>query len=162
MSAKDNFTPDEWRALVRAPMMVSYGVAGAAPSGGFGHVQEMKAVADAIVDASEQASDGSLVRAVVDEIRANATDATVGEKETVSVTEIRGKALEACRMVASILESKASGEQGDNYKRWLLEVGQKVAQAAKEGGFLAFGGVRVSDSEAETLREIAAALGTTA
>jgi hypothetical protein len=37
-----------------------------------------------------------------------------------------------------------------------------VAEASKEGGFLGFGGVQVSEAEKATLAEIAAALGTRA
>jgi hypothetical protein len=37
-----------------------------------------------------------------------------------------------------------------------------VAEAAVEGGFLGFGGVRVSDAEKATLDDIAKALGTAA
>jgi hypothetical protein len=37
-------------------------------------------------------------------------------------------------------------------------VGARVAAAAKEGGFLGFGGTRVSESEEAALNEIAAAL----
>jgi hypothetical protein len=37
-----------------------------------------------------------------------------------------------------------------------------VAEAASEGSFLGFGGVRVSEAEKATLDDIAAALGTTA
>jgi hypothetical protein len=40
--------------------------------------------------------------------------------------------------------------------------GQKVAEAATEGSFLGFGGVRVSDAEKATLDDISKALGTTA
>jgi hypothetical protein len=37
-----------------------------------------------------------------------------------------------------------------------------VAEASKEGGFLGFGGVQVSEAEKATLAEIATALGTSA
>jgi hypothetical protein len=40
-----------------------------------------------------------------------------------------------------------------------VSVGQKVAEAAKEGGFLGFGGTLVSDQEAATVREVSTALG---
>ena len=48
------------------------------------------------------------------------------------------------------------------YKAWLLQIANNVAEASKEGGFLGFGGVDVSDAEKATLTEIAAALGTRA
>lgn len=159
MSLKDSFTPEEWKTLVRAPMMVGYAVAGAAPSGGIGFVKEMKAIADAIFDAGEQTGTGSLVGAVVDHIKSNATDQYEGPKETVQAAEIKDRVFEVCRQVNLILQSKASNEEADSYKRWLLALAQKVAEASKEGGFLGFGGTRVSDSETAALSELAAALG---
>jgi hypothetical protein len=41
----------------------------------------------------------------------------------------------------------------------LRHTSQAVAEAAPEGGFLGFGGVRVSDAEKATLAEISGALG---
>ena len=43
-------------------------------------------------------------------------------------------------------------------KAWLRQVSHNVAEASKEGGFLGFGGVTVSDAEKATLGEIDAAL----
>jgi len=159
MSSKDDFTSQEWSTLIKAPMMVSYAVMGAAPSGGIGIVKEMKAVADAIVDSGEHAPAGSLIQAVVNEIKMNATDGSHGSKETIPSGEIKGKAIELCRDVAQILQSKTTDEEAHGYKLWLLSVGKSVAEAAKEGGFLIFGGTQVSDGEMEALTEVASALG---
>lgn len=51
---KDKFTPEEWRSLLNAPMLVSYVVA--ASSGEDGFIQEMSAVADAIVEGGQGAA----------------------------------------------------------------------------------------------------------
>ena len=45
------------------------------------------------------------------------------------------------------------------FTAWLWRVARKSAEAGKEGGFLGFGGVAVSDAEKATLEEIATALG---
>ena len=49
--------------------------------------------------------------------------------------------------------SKASAEDAEAYRTWVLAVGQKVAEAAKDGGVL------VSDSEKALLKELSEALG---
>src|SRR5262249_661751 len=54
---------------------------------------------------------------------------------------------------------KASRDEAEGVKRWLVTIAQRVAEAAKEGGFLGFGGIKVSGAEADTIREIARALG---
>jgi hypothetical protein len=159
MSSKEDFTPDEWDELIKAPMVVSYSVMGAAPSGGIGLVKEMKAVADAIFDSGEMAPAGSLIQTVVNEIKTDATNRSHGAKETISAGEIKVRALESCRNVARILQSKTTEEEANGYKRWLLSIAKSVAEASKEGGFLFFGGTRVSDSETAALTEIASALG---
>jgi hypothetical protein len=48
------------------------------------------------------------------------------------------------------LEAKAP-EDAPAFKAWLQAIAQRVAEAAKEGGFMGFGGVRVSDAEKATL-----------
>ena len=145
--------------LIKAPMMVSYAVMGAAPSAGIGFVKEMKAVADSIVDSGNHAPAGSLIQTVVNEIKMNATDGAQGPKETIPAGEMKSRAVELCRDVAQILKSKTTDEEAHAYKLWLLSVGKSVAEAAKEGGFLIFGGTQVSDSEMEALTEVASALG---
>ena len=69
--------------------------------------------------------------------------------------DIKAKALDALRQVAALLAAKAP-EDAAAFKAWLAQISQNVAEAAKEGGFLGFGGVQVSDAEKATLGEIAA------
>jgi hypothetical protein len=72
--------------------------------------------------------------------------------------EIKGKALDGLRQVATLLAAKAPADAAA-FKAWLTQIGQGVAEAAKEGGFLGFGGIQVSEAEKATLAEIATALG---
>jgi hypothetical protein len=71
--------------------------------------------------------------------------------------DIKAKALEALRQVTALLAAKAPSDAAA-YKAWLAHISQNVAEASKEGGFLGFGGVQVSDAEKATLAEISAAL----
>lgn len=158
MSIKENFTPEEWKLLLKAPLMVSYSIMGASPGSKKDFENEMKAVADAIVYSSEKASSNSLVGSVANEIRANAMDESVGAKETIAASEIKGRTLEICRQLVPILQAKTDNDEAESYKRWLLAVAQQVAEASKEGGFMGFGGALVSDSERATLDEITMAL----
>jgi hypothetical protein len=68
------------------------------------------------------------------------------------------RSLASLREVSAIVDAKAPDEAA-SFKTWLREISQKVAEAAVEGSFLGFGGVRVSDAEAATLRDISKALG---
>jgi hypothetical protein len=45
------------------------------------------------------------------------------------------------------------------YRQWVLQAAEKVAMAATEGGFLGFGGERLSEGEKKILAELKSALG---
>lgn len=158
MSVKDKFTPEEWKSLLKAPMLAGYAVAGSAPSKQDDFIREMAAVADGIVEGERSASKDSLLATVVAEIIANAEDEQRGQTEKLSLDEIRSRALETCRAAAAAAEAKASPEEAYEYKRWVLVVAEKVAAAAKEGGLFGFGGEQVSGSEIATINEIGEAI----
>ena len=158
VSVKDKFTPEEWRSLMRVPMLASYAVVGGAPGKQEEFVREMSAVADAVVEGGEGAAPDSLVGAVVADIIAHAQDEQRGPTEKLSAGEVRGRALETCRAVAGLLQSKADAQEAYEYKRWVLIVAHKVASAAKEGGLFGFGGTQVGGGEVEVINEIGEAL----
>jgi hypothetical protein len=57
--------------------------------------------------------------------------------------EAKQKAVEACVAAASLVTQKAPAE-ADEFKQWLMTIATRTSEAAKEGGFLGFGGTRVS------------------
>jgi hypothetical protein len=159
MSAKDNFTADEWKNLLRVPKLAAYAVAGAAPSKQDDFVREMAAVAEGVAEGERQAPSDSLLGAVVADIVADAEDGRAGPTETVSAGDVRARALEACRAAAAALEAKVSPEEAYRYKRWVLVVAERVASAAKEGGLFGFGGEQVSGGEVAVINELGEAIG---
>lgn len=158
MSVKDKFTPEEWRGLLRAPMLAAYAVAGSAPSRQDDFVREMAAVADGIVEGEQKAPKDSLLGAVVADIMANAADEQRGGTEKLSNEDVRARALDTCRAVADALDAKAEPQEAYEYKRWILVVAEKVAAAAKEGGLFGFGGAQVSGAEIATINDIGEAI----
>jgi hypothetical protein len=68
-------------------------------------------------------------------------------------------ALNHIRAVNDIVSRKAKADEADEFKKWLLAVGQRVAEASNEGGIFGIGGERVSDAEKNVLRQIAFVLG---
>jgi hypothetical protein len=158
MSVKDKFTPEEWKNLLKAPMLCAYAVAGAAPSKQDDFVREMAAVAEGVVEGEHRASKDSLLGAVIADIIANAEDESRGPTEKLSLEEVKVKALDTCRAAAASLATKVSAEEAYEYKRWVLVVAEKVASAAKEGGLFGFGGEQISGSEVATINEIGEAI----
>ena len=67
-------------------------------------------------------------------------------------------ALNQVRAVNEILKRKVKPEEADEFKKWLLAIGRRVAEASNEGGIFGFGGEQVSEAEKNVLRQIAYAL----
>ena len=60
------------------------------------------------------------------------------------------------------MEEKATPEETDEYRRFILRLAEVVAHAHREGGVLGVGGKEVSDRERAVLDELAGMLATTA
>ena len=57
-----------------------------------------------------------------------------------------------------MLDSKVDPAQAAQYRQWALGVADKVAMASTEGGFLGFGGTRLSDAEKSLIDQLKTAL----
>ena len=66
---------------------------------------------------------------------------------------------ERVRAAVDLLEQKASPAEAGVYRRMLVDIAERAANASKEGGFLGFGGVRVSDREHSLINEVKRAAG---
>ena len=112
--------------------------------------------------ASGKAGSSDLIKALVAEFetsegRTIAREGLSAQLKGSKPAEIKAKSIAALGQAAALLDAKAPGEAAA-VKAWLRQVSHNVAEASKEGGFLGFGGVTVSDAEKATLSEIDAAL----
>jgi hypothetical protein len=161
MTAKSNFTKQQWQLLLDVPPAVGTAVMVAGQSG-LGSVKEAMAMANSLLGARRGYEGIELVESLVD-ARINH-----GEKSSIETlhspyagkepSEVIVDATAKCRAVAQLLAEKAMPEEVAAYKRWAMDVGQSVAEAAKEGGFLGIGGERVSEHERAALDAISEAL----
>jgi hypothetical protein len=162
MASKASFTSEEWDGVLRSAMLAGMAVTAAEPSGVWGLIKESSAAGGALAEARAGAGTNELVRAVAADLataegRAAARDGFQADLAGGKATGIKPKAIAELREVAALLEAKAP-EDAPAFKAWLLRVAERVAEASKEGGFLGFGGVQVSEAERTTLAEISAAL----
>jgi hypothetical protein len=165
MATKASFTPEEWRQLLQSPMLAGMAVTAADPSGLFGLVKEGLAASRALAEAKTAPAANELIRALVADFEtAEGRDAARDGLKTrfagAKASDVKPKAIAALRDVATLLATKAP-EDASAFKSWLEDLARRVAEASKEGGFLGFGGVQVSDAEKATLAEISAALNRT-
>jgi hypothetical protein len=152
---RENFADEEWKNLLSMPYAVSMAVMAAAPSF-LGAWSETKAMITE--PANLAASSGSgLVGILSAEMQSKARDLIKEQQGLIMHDQagFRSKTIEACKSVTVAL-SKTTPEEAIAYKKWVLAIGQKVAEAAKEHG------VALSDPEKAVLSEISAALGISA
>jgi hypothetical protein len=161
MTTKTDFTVEEWNVIRRAPFMAGLVVVAASPSGPIGVVKEMFAVGKTLADVKLHGASSDLIKAVVADLEtAEARQQSApAELQGKTPDQVRTSALEACRQAAAVVEKKAKPDEAQAFKQWLVSVSQKVAEAAKEGGFLGFGGTRVSEQETSALNDLASTLG---
>ena len=166
MVSKAAFTAEEWNQVLGGVFMAGFAVTAADPSGLWGLLKETFASGRALMEAKSNASASELSKAIVSDMetsegRSAAQAYVKGRLQGAKREEIKQRAIDALRSAAAVVDQKAPSD-ATAYKAWLLQIANSVAEASKEGGFLGFGGVDVSDAEKATLSEISAALGTRA
>jgi hypothetical protein len=136
MTEKAAFNAEEWSKVVEAPALVALRVI-AADRGGT--IRESLSLGRAYAAAR---SDGS---GLLGEIVSSAPQVDPSELKDPSALPQRAES--AVREALALLEQKATPEEVEAYRDFLLKVAEAVARAHKEGGFLGVGGKEVSESE---------------
>jgi len=163
MAKQDAFTPEEWTLLRLVPSLVSGGVSAADPSGIFSSMKEAVAGATGMAEAFKANSGLELFASL-------ASDRSIpgmpdpksmlgeGTREQ-QMQNFKRAVLERVKSAVDLVAKKASPAEANAYRNMLVVIAQKAAQASKEGGFLGFGGVRVSDAEQAFITEVRSAAG---
>lgn len=162
MTDRQNFSAEEWVRVVASPMVASIAVTAAEPSGLWGLLKEALSGGRALLEAKQSSGANSLVKEVAEDVSRSETQVAVRERmrtlfSAAQPIQIRDKAVGELREVATLVRMKAPAE-AEGFVSWLNAVAHRAAEASKEGGFLGFGGVLVSDAEKATLADIASAL----
>jgi hypothetical protein len=174
MIDRNTFTVEEWAQIIAVPASVGALVVTADPSGPMGLLKEFRAIMDTMkAYVAAHAADSPLMTAIQayistkpseeeeaelkqwaktqqDEMEANKPKTPEDLKQMVhdrvdqSLTLMRGKG--------------ASDADVSAFKAMMVAISEAVADASKEGGFLGFGGVRVSEAEQSVLNQIKAEL----
>jgi len=163
MANKTNFTLEEWKLLLESPMMTSMAVTAADPGGLWGMLKESFASATELAKAASDPGANTLVKAVATDFstsegRSTARDDLKAKLAGSNAADIKTKTIESLKQVSALLDSKAPADAAA-FKGWLRQISEHVAEAAEEGGFMGFGGVKVSAAEKATLSDISRALG---
>ncbi len=146
MTTKAAFSPEEWKVVLEGPPSAGLIVITAARGGMF---RETIAMSKAYAEARAQHGESELLDEIV------AAKPKADHTRYHSADELRENGLQHLRDAVALLESKATAEELDDYRRFVLTLASKVAAAHREEG------QSVSPAEAEAIQQIAAALGTT-
>ena len=152
MTSKADFTDEEWTRLKRAPFVAGMAITLADPGGPIEAFKETKATMQAVAGAGG-GDRGPLVQASAGEVAAEARQRhspLAGFKPTSGATA-GVEILDELAAVNGILNEKATPEDAEAVREWLIATAQEAANAAKEGGFLGFHAERVSTGEQEML-----------
>jgi hypothetical protein len=158
MTSKASFTDDEWDRVRRAPLVAGMAITIADPGGPIEISKEMMATLRA---ATVPPSQEELLAAVALDIQALAQqkqNPARNFKPTAAATA-GSEILDELRAVDAIVAEKATPEETQAFRAWLVMAAQAAADAAKEGGFMGFGAVQVSEGEQEMLDQLRSALG---
>jgi hypothetical protein len=150
MTGKADFSPEEWEAVLKGPPSAGTIVITAQRGGTF---RETFSMAKAYGEARKQHGESELL----DEIAS--TKPEIDQTRYHSPEELKDHGLRHLRDAVELLERKATPEEVDEYRRFVLTLANRVAEAHKEG-FLGLSGERVSEAEKAAVAEIAEALGT--
>ena len=147
MTAKSEFSTEEWQLILEAPPSAGMIVVTAQRGGLF---RETIAMARAYAEARQQHGESELLDEIV---------AARPERDHThyhSLEEMKQHGLQHLRDSVAVLERKATPVEVDEYRRFIVTLAQKVAAAHREHGQV------VSEPEQKAIDEIQAALNPTA
>jgi hypothetical protein len=146
MTTKSAFSPEEWKVVLEGPTSAGMIVITAAHGGTF---RETYAMSKAYAEARAQHGESELL----DEITAAKPE--TDHTRYHSPEELRKNGLEHISDAVTLVGSKATAEELEGYRGFVLALANKVAAAHREEG------QDVSPPETDAIQAIAAALGTT-
>ena len=149
MTKKADFNAEEWSQVLEGPPIAGLIVITAQKGG---TLRESISLGKAYAEAREAHGNSELLDAIV------AERPEMDPNKYGSLESLRTDGLTKIREAIELLEQKATPEEVDDYKRFVVGLAERAAHAHKSGGFLGIGGEEVSDSERQAMDEINAAV----
>jgi hypothetical protein len=146
MTSKSDFTAEEWQLILEAPPSAGMIVVTAQHGGSF---RETIAMAKAYAEARQQHGKSELLDDIV---------SAKPERDHThyhSFDELKRSGLQHLRDSIALLQTKATPEDVEEYRRFIITLSEKVAAAHREHG------QQVSESEQRAINDISEALNAT-
>jgi len=154
MTSRQDFTEEEWARIRRAPLVAGVAISLADPGG---PIEVAKETMASLRSATLPPSQEELLASVALDVQALAQHRQnpLGDFKPRSGQQV----LEELRGVNELVTAKATPEEVEAFRRWLVAAAQSAADAAKDGGFMGFGAAQVSAGEKQMLDQVRAVLG---
>ena len=147
MTGRSDFTEQDWQTVIEGPPTAGMIVVTAQRGGMF---RETLAMAKAYGEARNEHGASQLLDEIV------SSKPKVDHTRFHSVDELKQHGLERLREAVRVLETGATPDEAEDYRRFVLLLAEKVAAAHREDG------AEVSAGERAAIDEIGGALGATA
>ena len=155
MSNVKDFNAEEWKNISAAPFMAGLVATMADLSGPVGITKEALAVGRLITESGAKSS-SELIRGLADSFKGGTRPEMPDVPKDRDMA--RSSLINKCGLAVAAIAAK-SPQEAQEFKGWLMSIARGAAEAAKEGGFLGFGGTQVSEKETSALSQLSAALG---
>jgi hypothetical protein len=149
MTTKAEFNAEEWEQIAQAPALGALSVILADRGGA---IRESFALAKAYAEARRGSSSELIEQLVASPPRLDPT--SMGPPDQVR-DQLPQRVSDAVRVV----QERATPEEAEQYRDFIMRVADVVAHAHKEGGVLGIGGKEVSSEEQAALDQLAATVG---
>lgn len=141
MTGKSDFTEEDWKQVLEGPPAAGLLVITADQGGS---IRESFSMAKAYAEARKQHGDSELLDEIVN------TKPEMDKARVHSAEEMKERNLQHLRDAVALLEGKATADEIEEYRRFILNLAERVAEAHKG----------VTEPERAAIAEIAEALGT--
>ena len=170
MSLDTRFTEEEQFLLTNTPFTIGLAMVFAGGSG-LGTVKEVYSSTKSFLEGAKHFPQNEIIVGVLPNMTDTKEARTqvkafqdkfmekIKEEGINSNEKMHQLAVGYAKDVTKLLGEKATTQEASEYKEWAMSIAENVANAAKEGGFLGFGGERISAGEKELYDDIAKALG---
>jgi hypothetical protein len=161
VTAEAAFTDEEWVRVRRAPMIAGMAISLADPGGPIELSKETMATLRGV---GAPPSQDELLLVVSQQVMAmgQQRENPMSGFKVADKSQAGAAVLQELRETQDIVAAKATPEEAQAFARWMVEVAQDAADAAKEGGFMGFGAEQVSQGEQGMLDQLRTTLGVTA
>lgn len=165
MSAKENFSTQEWNLLQRALLDAGRYIVMADPRSQADVTRGARAIDQFYAELRDRATrlglDNSLLAALLTDTSSQPPleQAPLPQPGSKEFEDLRRHTLDNIKQAAALLAAKATPEEAKDIKIKMYQLAGETAAASKQGSFMGFGGTRVTDAEKAALNELSDALG---